>query len=751
MKRAVAVLLASAMVGGLLTACGSSASSSTPEAQSTVAPAPVEPIKVTLSDDQLAAVKSFNSGVKFVDVKGEEITEAPFNIPETENSFPYLSQAPGRTKGNIDLESYGYEEAEYFLQGTANTYAVGEEGAIVENEANPYVNRVIVFRPKNAADFKGAVYVDILNASSRTDLPDIWRRSYDFFMRSGYIYVGITSKDCNVASLKKFDPERYEALNWKVGEADENGLFWDMLAQLGVEIKSAETPLLPQGYTGNVYTYLMGQSQSGWYTNTFNNNFGHSNYVVENAAELENGTDVEAKSHIFDGILNVVGGYRDAPINSASEPGRSWAPADASEVPFVFLVGENDYNPDPVRPDSDAEGDLYRSYVVAGAPHSNKMFLPDGIDEIQLRAGRPAGDHPKFTGEHTFSDLNMDVFVNAALENMHQWVSQGIPMPKMPSAEIKGEMNEGGMGFIPERDENGNMVSGIRPAQVQVPVASYYGGANDIFSTDGGSMIFLEDEAIAKLYKDRNDYLTKYEAAVDQLIADRWVLEGDKDLLMELAEGQPIFGNPGKDDKDIAASMVKPVTVEENLYKGKANVYGLIHNNVLYERRMYDMDYTNYMSQQIPENFNGEVVLDLITSENEKDRDASKYLKEGKAYIAITATPEAAAARGGNWMIPAFPEDMEPDPEKGKFPGPRAELGLVWDIISQTVNEIRTNVPGVTSITLGADADDADLAYTYDLLFSHFDGYGVDSVVEGGKAIPVNSLDEALPKLPASK
>ena len=34
-----------------------------------------------------------------------------------------------------------------------------------------------------------------------------------------------------------------------------------------------------------------------------------------------------------------------------------------------------------------------------------------------------------------------------------------------------------GMAFAPERDEFGNMTSGIISPQISVPVASYYGGA----------------------------------------------------------------------------------------------------------------------------------------------------------------------------------------------------------------------------------------------------------------------------------
>lgn len=132
----------------------------------------------------LAAVKSFNSEFEFVDINGDVIEDGEKNIPETEDSFPYLSQGEGCTKGGIDLGSYGYVEKEYFISGNANIYKTKDDKLATASDAD-YVNRILVFQPEDPADFSGQVYVEILNASSYVDLPDTWRRSYDYFMREG--------------------------------------------------------------------------------------------------------------------------------------------------------------------------------------------------------------------------------------------------------------------------------------------------------------------------------------------------------------------------------------------------------------------------------------------------------------------------------------------------------------------------------------------------------------------------------------
>lgn len=740
-------------------------------------PSVATPSRATPSSALLAAVKSFNSEFEFVDVNGDVIDGDEKNIPETEDSFPYLSQGEGRTKGNIDLESYGYEEKEYFISGNANVYEVKNDKLATASNAD-YVNRILVFQPEDPADFSGVVYVEILNASSYVDLPDIWRRSYDYFMREGCVYIGVTSKEYNnyngkmlpngnVTSLKRFDKDRYDVLDW-----EDNGIIWDILGQVGASVKSEDSPLIYDGeFAGDISTYLIGQSQSGFYLNTFSNNFNHANYLMDEDELDELNTDedlaaYEDKIHIFDGFLNVVGGIADAGINN-DDAGKflTNGPVKASEVPFILLVGQNDYFPSVIRDDADEEGvDMYRHYMVAGAPHSSKIFPPDMIDELQLRAGRPAGDYPEFkmdpdTGKpHTNTDLNMDVYVNAALKNLHLWATGE---QEAPAGFGKGDIDPSNV------DEFGNLMEGIVSPQLSVPVATYFGAANNSgYSDAGGSMIYLDDSVLEELYGDLDDYLAKYEAALDEAIEDRWILPEDKELMMEIAATEPVLGNPGRDDEEIEKSMSSSVKVQElnsaagsvngigysdTEYKvsGEANIYGLVRTNILYRRRSYASPYENYMRVCVPENFNNEIVLDLIF-DGDGTKDVSEYMKAGKAYVAITADPAAAEAKGGNWDVlkysdtPAKPSDLV----AGNV-GSQPEPGLVWDIISQAAYALKndslvSSAEGqALTVRLGADSGDGDYAYTYNLMFQGFEAYDVQPMNLTGseKTVALNGSD----------
>lgn len=707
----------------------------------------------TWSDAVPAAAASFNSSVEFVDSSGEILSGEDVSVPQDAKNFPYLSQQEGRTRGNDSFAEDGYVEHEYFLRGNANIYDITKDGRLATtSNAEEYINRIIVFRPENEADFNGAVFVDILNASSKTDIASLWRQSYDYIMRSGYAYVGITSKDVTAESLKTFNEDRYGVLKW-----GDNGAFWDMLGQLGTLLKQDNCPILYGEGGGTPQTYLFGSSQSGWYVNTFANNFGLSNFVTD-PKSLDGIEDADAYEaaiagcdHIFDGYLNSVGGMMDAPIaKKQTGPTRMFKPVRATDVPFIMLVGENDYNPAPVRRDSDAPDNKYRHYVVAGGSHSDIIFPADPTDKLQMQTGRDTREYAEFKEGHTISDFNMTVFMNAALENLHLWASEDIPAPYGPyTDEIEGKV--AGMAFVPERDEYGNMTSGILSPQILVPVAGYYGGANGAFSDKHGSMVYLDEETIEALYGDFDTYLETYEEMLDRVIDAGWLLEDDKEKMMEIAESEPVFGGLGRDADAIREAMqMEPQLTElgrktaaasgveyrdtEYLMTGQANIYTKLTADTLVRTRHTMTRYTNYARVAVPENFSGTVVVDLIL-DGQGARDISSLMRQGKAYVGITAEPAAAGEKGGSWK-----KIVNLKTQKDEF-------GLVWDIISQTVASIMADdgllaqtARTASEIQLGMDPDEKDLVYTYDAKFHLFDDvYGVDALgVTGGKELAMH-------------
>ena len=107
--------------------------------------------------------------------------------------------------------------------------------------------------------------------------------------------------------------------------------------------------------------------------------------------------------------------------------------------------------------------------------------------------------------------------------------------------------------LVPQADADGNDLGGIRLPAVSLPLASYTGwnlrdasiGAPDQCVSFTGSYLpfprTIEERqrtgdprlSIAERYRDRDDYLRQYEAALAELVRQRYILAGDAAALLE--------------------------------------------------------------------------------------------------------------------------------------------------------------------------------------------------------------------------
>ena len=94
-------------------------------------------------------------------------------------------------------------------------------------------------------------------------------------------------------------------------------------------------------------------------------------------------------------------------------------------------------------------------------------------------------------------------------------------------------------------DPDGNEVAGIRLPDIAVPLAAYTGWneykapypVGEIADRDGSYFAFPAAK-IAQRYKNRADYVAKVQAAVDELMADRLMLQEDADRYLEKARNE---------------------------------------------------------------------------------------------------------------------------------------------------------------------------------------------------------------------
>lgn len=461
-------------------------------------------------------------------------------IPVTETSHPFSAAKYAREP--LDLDQYGYTEEEYFLSGTANVYQ-GDATLELKHEALPYKNRIMIRKPA-PEKFSGRVFLDIYNASNGYDIEDVWRRSYQYYLERGHIYIGITAKPINVMSLKNFDPERYESLNWASKNrapmpavinkhmsipGTEEGLAWDMISQVGHVIKSNEAPFL-DGYDVE-QLYLTGQSQSGIYINTYIYYFHE--YV----------------SNTFDGYLNVVGAGSMRTLDQQDNPELMFSTVtqrvpEGLKTPFILLSSHGDIElfgqfgdrSKVLEALNNTEGPI-RHYELTSSPHTDPAspLIPDNNEIVKTK------NPPKILdGEYHYevNNIQLAYYVNSCLELLHEWAVKDVEPPQ---------------NLLIDRDEDGNTltdkfdngVGGLRSPYIDVPIATYHPNAiadpsqiNQSVGNVNGSMAYFDKETLEKLYESKEDYLNKFEASVRSQEADGWLIVEDAERMIAWSREQ---------------------------------------------------------------------------------------------------------------------------------------------------------------------------------------------------------------------
>jgi hypothetical protein len=192
------------------------------------------------------------------------------------------------------------------------------------------------------------------------------------------------------------------------------------------------------------------------------------------------------------------------------------------------------------RADADSAKDKFRFYEVAGAPHSDPTSPVIPLNsEIAKAKADGSGRAPKayFVG-HEESALQLDEFVNAAIENLHAWAAEGRPAPAAQTRWIRyasAPDAKGNLVYTPLQDGFGNTLGGLRSPLIEAPLYQYLSrgkSASGSFAFDWGSMTRLPDTTINTLYgASCATYLNVFDAAADALVAERYLVRRDGEQL----------------------------------------------------------------------------------------------------------------------------------------------------------------------------------------------------------------------------
>jgi hypothetical protein len=460
----------------------------------------------------------------------------------------------------------GYVEEEFFVSGTGNLYEYTPTGiqivtpcpAIAARGCSnlPYTTRMLVRRPADPTGFNGTVVIEPLNPSSNFDIARVWDRSRDYFVRTGTIFVGWSSKSIIVdRTLKGFNPTRYAALNWPYVPSPDNnmndgvydGITFDIAAQIGAIFK-VNGPTSPIHNYDVRHVFESGFSQGGSFTFTQADIF----HALER---------LPGNSGIYDGYVpmgtngpsNLDFGLTPAGLLPAADPRHKMQPR---EVPVIQVDTETEIFLGTLipgglsfrRPDSDAPNDRYRLWEVPGGSHVSND-LRDPVLTLQLNFAElnhittaslpPDGcTHQQFVNGPTVgvpgvvdpNDFPLAFVQNAAFADLIEWVDSGAPPPS--AAGINIDFTKTPPQIV--RDQFGNAEGGVRTPFLDAPVATYVpfdtAAHTTLFSgsciLDGYNIPFT-DAQLGQLYRNHGAYVSRFARDAATLVRNGFWLDPD--------------------------------------------------------------------------------------------------------------------------------------------------------------------------------------------------------------------------------
>lgn len=405
-------------------------------------------------------------------------------------------------------ETVGYVSEEWFVSG-------------VDDQGESYLTIVHVRRPSDPARFSGVVLVEPLHFSGHGS---VYSTAGNYILRSGHAWALVASQAMTLdLHVKRASPERYEALHMATGAAPQeagnvlaasaalNKACNAILAQTAVAIRERQGPFSDLAVR---HILLQGHSQTGMVTTNF----------VQEAHETHRRANGRP---VFDGYFPSGApitrfGPRDVPLVQVVSDGDVFD----GQAGFFTTARDRAYR----RDDSDAPGDRYRLYELAGMPHASTQDPPLNSTDLwrQQRLYLPP--------DAVMSTLPHNQMFNWGLHQLVQWVSADATPPRAARIQVAAD------GRYFAKDEHGNSIGGVRCVQMDVPRATYLPDlpqqSGEMQFTSVGLEIAFDAAKMRRLYGDKATYVSRFNARLDQLISQGWFLAEDAERMRAEALAQ---------------------------------------------------------------------------------------------------------------------------------------------------------------------------------------------------------------------
>jgi hypothetical protein len=493
----------------------------------------------TAALDQCPAFDCHGTGMVTVDclvaAVGDALDGCPSTVasPTVEGPVSGGKGAPFIASTTFDLSELGYAQAEYFFAGTAAAYTsaapLSDDGlwSVSPGETAAYKTRLLVYRPLDAARFNGTVIVEWLNVSGGLDAAPDWIMGHTELMRAGFAWVGVSAQVVGVEGgtsiiglptmpLKQVDPERYGSL---VHPGD--SFSYDIFSQAAQAIRRP-SGIDILGGLDVARVIAAGESQSAFRLVT---------YIDA----------VHPLAAIFDGYFVHSRGSISAPLSEAPQPAIAvpgTAPIRADlDVPVLTFETESDLVLLGYLAARQPDSERFRLWEVAGTSHADTYTVVVGMTD---RGDSPGAANlvittmpvAGFTCSLPLNSGPQHFVVNAALDALDRWVRDGTLPPIGPRFAA-----DPGPPATLVRDAHGNVTSGVRTPQMDVPIATLSGegqGGSILCSLFGTTDPF-DAATLSSLYPDHDTYVSAFNAATDRAVQAGFILPPDAELMKTAA------------------------------------------------------------------------------------------------------------------------------------------------------------------------------------------------------------------------
>ena len=434
---------------------------------------------------------------------------------------------------NFDLAEVGYQQAEYFLEGTATAFTnlneLGSDGnwEVEPGEQAPYKIRIVVYRPIDSAVFDGNVLIEWLNVTAGFETPPSWGTGHLEMRRGGSVWVGVSAQLIGIEGteqsllplyLKAVNPERYGSLSHP-GDS----FSYDIFSQVAQAIRNPEG-IDPMDGLEAERLIAYGESQSASRLTTY----------INAIHPLYNGFDGYMIHSRGDGSSRL----SEEPLANIDPPETTLVRTDLNVPVFTFAT-ETDVLGFGLYKARQPDTDMLRTWEVAGTAHGDYYTFVTGRDDtvgdpvfasvVEERSvlGFITCDLPMNNGPQHY------VF-NRAVQALNDWVANGTPPAQSPQLELNSE----GSDFL--YDDLGNVRGGIRTPYVDAPSAILLGEANSgaSFCSLFGTTSLFSAQQMASLYVDKASFVQAVTDAANTAVAADFLLREDADAITAWAPQQ---------------------------------------------------------------------------------------------------------------------------------------------------------------------------------------------------------------------